>query len=480
MKRYLSFILVLGLSLMLASCSNAKETNIETAESENQDQQAITEAYIADTEAKEIEDTEAVDNEESAVEFGESQHLWGGETQDEAVPMPVDTKIYGHLTGWQKTWYSFSTGDESEISISILHKNEDDKNSLIMRINDENGEKVGSSSAKSDGRIITTNLDELTPNTTYYILLEVQTSDADIDYMVKVNTSQSVDGAYLAKVEDILLDSDIFPSANQDDAQIVPKGANISSTVGVHDYHWYAFQTEDLDPTKYELSITNHTPKSSFLELAVYDELGSEIDSVLANDDGEIQTLKLSQLKPSRVYFIEISARHVYEDEIDYTFQVNLHEKARVAAKVERPAQVFEEPFEINDTQVMFIENEAIFADEAKAREVLEPLAAIISEYPENKILIAGTTATHGTQEDCVVLSKARADAVKDVLVNAFGVVDNQIVTIGLGYEKDPFERSPDIDSQGNFVESEGRKNRRVMVLDFDSDMAQEIVNNEN
>ena len=52
------------------------------------------------------------------------------------------------------------------------------------------------------------------------------------------------------------------------------------------------------------------------------------------------------------------------------------------------------------------------------------------------------------------------------------------MITVGLGYEADPFVRGRDVDSNGNFVETEGAKNRRVVVLDAESDIARQILGN--
>lgn len=64
----------------------------------------------------------------------------------------------------------------------------------------------------------------------------------------------------------------------------------------------------------------------------------------------------------------------------------------------------------------------------------------------------------------------------KNLLVKTYKVPDSQLQTVGLGYEADPFERGADVNSNGDFVESEGKKNRRVVILDVDDPIAQEIL----
>ena len=45
---------------------------------------------------------------------------------------------------------------------------------------------------------------------------------------------------------------------------------------------------------------------------------------------------------------------------------------------------VFETPFEINETQVQFVPDQAEFLDEAKAKEVLKPVAEAILAAPDH------------------------------------------------------------------------------------------------
>ena len=70
--------------------------------------------------------------------------------------------------------------------------------------------------------------------------------------------------------------------------------------------------------------------------------------------------------------------------------------------------------------------------------------AEVILAHPDHPILLAGTTATNSTQEECVDLFNRRAAAVKELLVSAFGVPESELQSVGLGYEADPFVRGKD------------------------------------
>ena len=48
--------------------------------------------------------------------------------------------------------------------------------------------------------------------------------------------------------------------------------------------------------------------------------------------------------------------------------------------------------------------------------------------------------------------------------------------TVGLGFAADPFVRGQDVDSNGNFVETEGAKNRRTIIMDAEDPIAKTLL----
>lgn len=137
---------------------------------------------------------------------------------------------------------------------------------------------------------------------------------------------------------------------------------------------------------------------------------------------------------------------------------------------------IFTKPWVFTEAEVRFNGDQATFIDPKVARNALQPAAEVIRQHPDSKILIAGTTATSGTSESCLDLSRRRAEAVKILLVNEFGVPAEQLLTVGLGFDRDPFKRAPDRDANGNFVEAEATNNRRVIVLDSNDPIAKQIL----
>ena len=205
--------------------------------------------------------------------------------------------------------------------------------------------------------------------------------------------------------------------------------------------------------------------------------------AVRANQDGRADTAMFNYLEPNTTYYLWINGG----SKAEYFLTIGAPEPKKTenpiaeAPKEEpEPAEdvVFEVPFELNETQVRFVADQAVFIDEEAAKEALAPVAEIILAHPDHPILLAGTTATFGTQEGCVRLSTRRTEAVKDLLVSEFGVPESQLITIGLGFADDPFVRGRDRDAYNNFIETEAAKNRRVIVLDAESEIARQILGN--
>lgn len=264
---------------------------------------------------------------------------------------------------------------------------------------------------------------------------------------------------------------------NQNEAVLLPLNTRLTGKTTKDGGLWYAFTTGTAENATYRITTVNKTPDTDSLCLRVYDKYGAEMHSysLHADQSGKAATQSL-RLPPKITYYIYVWADK--KDAIQYTLKIHGPEEPGAAGSVtvEEDPLVFETPFELNSTQVMFVADKATFLDEAAAKEALKPVAEVILAHPDHPILLAGTTATNGTQEECVDLSNRRAAAVKDLLVSAFGVPESQLQSVGLGYEADPFVRGQDRDANGKFVESEGAKNRRVIVMDANDPIAQELL----
>ena len=161
---------------------------------------------------------------------------------------------------------------------------------------------------------------------------------------------------------------------------------------------------------------------------------------------------------------------------LPYVSTVSIQES--VSVKIDDSLQNNEEIPQINiltgDT-IAFIESSFEYINEEAARVVLKKYADYLIENRSEKKVLAGTTATVGSQEDCVVFSKGRAQTVADTLIE-MGVLPEQLVVTGLGYEN--LFHIPDIDSQGLLNEN-ASQNRSVIIMDIQAQEAQEILEKE-
>ena len=85
-----------------------------------------------------------------------------------------------------------------------------------------------------------------------------------------------------------------------------------------------------------------------------------------------------------------------------------------------------------------------------------EGLARFIESYPENNVILEGHTDSKGSSEYNLKLSQSRAERVKNILVDSYGVDDYRLRTVGYG------ETRP-IDT--NETELGRLNNRRVMAV---------------
>lgn len=126
----------------------------------------------------------------------------------------------------------------------------------------------------------------------------------------------------------------------------------------------------------------------------------------------------------------------------------------------------------IAETEIGFEANEAILKDRNKAIEIMAYYADCIKAAGHD-FYVVGSTATYGTVEGCRLLGEQRADVVKDILCKDYSVSGDSLYTYSIGqmnlggnYEW----RLNDLDENGKFVEEIGAKNRKVMIIDAESE----------
>ena len=412
----------------------------------------------------------------------------------------------------------------------------------LRRSNSADGGYGIAFNANWDGTASTGLFPELKTGTTYYILVECE-SEIDFSLKVSVDSGEKKGFRTSSTLADALTavppDESIQVGSNQNDAVLIKTDTQVRYR-GVqreNSYGWLAFRTGEALNGTYTLSLRNMTPGSQPVEGYLVDEFGDILQPTrisaskyahdvhmlfYASEDEEACTAEYEErLKPNTVYYIRLFCKGDAEYELNIVSPEGRENNNIIAeetveptpeptpeptedpAAAEEPVEtaepteaptpaptpeptpepapepVFEVPFELNETQVRFIANQAEFLDRAAACSACKPVAEAILSHPGQKILLAGTTATmrDPRQESCEQLSLDRANAVKKLLVEQFGVPEDQLLTVGLGFLKDPFERGQDRDRRFNFIESEARKNRRVVLIDAASPIAQQILN---
>ena len=197
-------------------------------------------------------------------------NIRGGTNQEDAVFLPLNTKLYGTSTE-QLMWYAFTTGPDIQATYLISSVNKTlNSHSVGVQVYDRTGERLDRSYADSDGIIETMEVKNLEANTTYYLrVLSLKGSgngDSTVDEKIHygliirekdaqgtgystVNTINEARGAAAAA------EGTIETGTNQDDAAFIPVNVKIAGT-STNVVSWFAFTTgETLGADEYEFNV---------------------------------------------------------------------------------------------------------------------------------------------------------------------------------------------------------------------------------
>jgi outer membrane protein OmpA-like peptidoglycan-associated protein len=131
---------------------------------------------------------------------------------------------------------------------------------------------------------------------------------------------------------------------------------------------------------------------------------------------------------------------------------------------------VLEEPVFLTEEKIGFVADKAIFLNPTEASKTLRPVAEYLVSHPSISIVLAGTTAGDFDSDFTMNLSKQRAEAVKNALIE-LGISEDRIIALGLGSEKDPWH----IYNAG-YEGAAASGNRKVVLLDASSERAASIL----
>ena len=128
-----------------------------------------------------------------------------------------------------------------------------------------------------------------------------------------------------------------------------------------------------------------------------------------------------------------------------------------------------------DEKSIAFNPGTAELADKEAAKQALTYVVEYMSNHPDFKVLICGTTACWGGKDYCMNLSDDRASAVCQLLINDFGIDKTRVQAAGVGYSFDEFytyDQTPD----GNLDDAIAPVNRSVKLVDLNSDTADRIL----
>lgn len=114
----------------------------------------------------------------------------------------------------------------------------------------------------------------------------------------------------------------------------------------------------------------------------------------------------------------------------------------------------------LSEDKVGFKPDTAEYIEPRQAMSNIKPVAEYLKNDPSMNIVLAGTTATSGTNNGCRRLSLERARTVSSTLID-LGVSSGQIECVGLGYEHD--FHIPDLNPDGS--QNENAQSNRVVFL---------------
>ncbi len=500
MKKILAWCLAAALVLPLAACGKGETAQsaaasssaasassaVSEAESQPESQPASSaasseEENAASSEAEE-ENASAASENTSALP-ADTVALKGGPAQVEAITFPLGKKVQVEVNG-SRRWFAFTTGSGTDYEVWLAPGGQYYR-TIGFGIYNRLGELVWESGTNGDGTITVRQV-KLSPNTPYFVTaVQSEGSEGTLTFRLSpmsetgsassgIPSEGKAGSAAQSQSTGVL---DLEGGSAQGGAAAFQLEQMVRAKIN-GSRKWFAFTTGS--GTGYEILLAPAGQYYRTIGFSLYNELGDQVWESGTNDDGSV-TVRQVQLSPQTTYYVAVEQQAGNKGTL--IFRVSSHiTQSDTAAEIQREPEtvedlVFEEPFSLDETQIMFVSNKAIFVDEEAAKAALAPVAEVVLAHPDHPILLAGTTATDGEQESCVRLSSQRAEAVKNLLVSAYGVPADQLLTVGLGYAADPFPRGQDRDSKGNFVESEAVKNRRVVVLDANDPTAQAILN---
>ena len=350
MKRSIIWLLALTLTFTLTACGEKDTADMSSQEvSSTQATEDISSQESAPVKQQSIGSLTVV-TDELGEEAEQTETLRGGTNQNDAVLLPLNTRMTGKATQEGGLWYAFTTGSAENATYKITTVNKTlGTGDLNLRVYDAYGETIHDPysplSAKQNGRAATLSLD-LPPDTTYYIYIWSDNGDS-IEYSLIIRDPEEQKIGYstsgsISESVGAVIGQEISAGTNQDDGGMIPLETQLSGKVSNNQGQWFCFTTNSVENATYEITTVNMTKDTGDLDLRVYDVYGETIHDpyspLSAKQDGTAATLSL-ELPPETTYYIRIWADQ--GDSIQYTLKIHGPAEPDTAGAV----TVEEEPF---------------------------------------------------------------------------------------------------------------------------------------
>jgi outer membrane protein OmpA-like peptidoglycan-associated protein len=127
-----------------------------------------------------------------------------------------------------------------------------------------------------------------------------------------------------------------------------------------------------------------------------------------------------------------------------------------------------------DEKSVAFLPDSTELADSNAAMEAFSYVISYMDEHPEFTLMICGTTTSAGEPASCMDFSEKRAQTIRTLLVEETGIDESRIITLGCGYSSCLYIN--DRDAAGNLNEEKAPLNRSVKLVDYNSEIASEII----
>ena len=193
-----------------------------------------------------VEETQQEEAEEQDQDFdvGESaEQIRGGTNQEDAVLVPLNTKVYGTAAKDQAFWLAFTTGEQAGTAYYLTFVNKTPHSSnLVVQLYDANGERLRQIEADNSGTVSAYKAEDLAANETYYVNIGIHAS-GEAAFMMQVLEEGTQTDAYetsdsftMARGAGAVSAEEIKPGTNQDDAALIPLDTKVSGSVAAVSY----------------------------------------------------------------------------------------------------------------------------------------------------------------------------------------------------------------------------------------------------